>query len=128
MSDVQNNEWDNLSPEEQERWIDAKWKQRCQEWWSEKTVAEKAEWLSDKPHIPYVAISKDGCWGRGRTQEEAIKELRKAGFRGKTAGKVSVFVLPPTLLGGHIDYMGTLTYFHDPEIGCRTDKPQKVSL
>lgn len=118
----------NLKEVFTEEQLDADWKRRCQKWWDSKTAAEKAEWFEDKPHIPYIAKSKDGYWGRGDTQTEAIRQMRDAGFRGKTAGKVAVFVMPPSLLGGHIDYMGAVSYFHHPETSFRTDKPQQVVL
>lgn len=108
--------------------LDAAWKREVKDWWANLTPDEKAAWLADKPHIPFVAVSSDGYWGRGHTQEEAVKQMRAAGFRGKTTKKAILFVMPPSLLDGAIDYMGSVTYFVHPEIGYRTDKPQRVAL
>lgn len=101
--------------------------QEVQKWWSKLTSSEQAAWLADRPHVPYVAIGRDGCWGRGQTPKEALKQMRAAGFSGSTKRKVMIYVLPPGLLDGCIDDMGGLTYNHHPVIG-RDAKPAKVLL
>lgn len=104
------------------------WERELREWWDGLTAERRAAWLADKPHIPFVAVSRDGYWGRGQTQEEAIKQMRAAGFRGKLAGKAALYVMPATLLDGGIDYTGAVTYYYHPEKACRTDRPQRITL
>jgi hypothetical protein len=82
---------------------------------------------ADREHFKCLAISSTGYWGRGHSQEEAVKQMREAGFSGrigKTKNKVLLFVFPPTLREPHVDGFGNVHWYD----GATGDTPEKVWL
>ncbi len=87
---------------------------------------ENGKQYKDREHFKFLAVSQY-YWGRGHTQEEAVKQLREAGFSGrigKTKNKVLLFVFPPTLREPFVDGFGGVCWYD----GATGDQPEKVWL
>lgn len=67
-------------------------------------MSEKSD---EKKIVRYVALSQ-GTWGSGETQEEAIKNLRSAGFSGRIQNRVFLFIMPPGSIFGGVDNFGII--------------------
>jgi hypothetical protein len=80
----------------------------------------------ERTHYKYLAVSQY-YWGRGHTQEEAVKEMRKAGFSGRIGKKTNralLFIFPPTMREPHVDSFGNVHWYD----GAPDDQPEKVWL
>ena len=84
----------------------------------------------ERKHYKYLAVSQY-YWGRGHTQEEAVKQLREAGFSGrigKTKNKVLLYVFPEMLVEPSVDGFGGVCWYKaSPEVPFDA-QPEKVWL
>ena len=92
--------------------------------WVDERPAVKPE---ERVHFKCLAISENGYWGRGHSQEEAVKQMREAGFSGrigKTKNRVRLFLFPTTCTEPHVDGFGNVLWYD----GGTDDQPEKVWL
>lgn len=85
---------------------------------------------TERTHYKYLAVSQY-YWGRGHTQEEAVKEMRKAGFSGrigKKTNKALLYVFPPTLVEPSVDSFGGICWYRADTSVPFEQEPEKVWL
>ena len=74
---------------------------------------------ADRRHIAFVAVGQY-VWGRGDTQEEAIAQLRRAGFSGRVKNRVRLLAFDPDTLGAHLDSHGGICWWGPGRYTART--------
>lgn len=77
------------------------------------------------PHTPVVVLALY-YWGEGATLEEAMKNMRKAGFRGKPSkkNKVKVYKFPDTVKFDGVDSMGGVSWRVRPDLCMTPEQPE----
>ena len=67
--------------------------------------------MSNAKKVWYVAGGLN-CWGRGHTADEAVRQMRTAGFRGRARGnpKVKVFKCPSGAVEPYVNELGGLCW------------------
>lgn len=81
----------------------------------------------DRTHYKCLSISDNGYWGRGHSQEEAVKQMREAGFSGrigKKKNRVLLFVFPLPCREPFVDGFGNVLWYD----GGTDAQPEKVWL
>lgn len=67
-------------------------------------------------------------WGEGATLDEAMKNMRSAGFKGKPskAKPVRVLTFPDTIRFEGVDDMGGICWRVRPDLDCTEQQPEPV--